>query len=77
MPDHMELKGKKLPNSYANFIFVNGGLIVPLFNCNTDKEALAIFKKAFPGRKIVGLDCSLLIQEGGGIHCMTKQEPSI
>ncbi len=77
MPDHMELKGKQLPNSYANFIFVNGGLIVPLFNCKSDKEAISIFKKIFPGRKVLGIDCSLLIQEGGGIHCMTKQEPKI
>ena len=63
------------PASYVNFIFVNGGVIIPIFNCNTDKEALAIFKKVFPTRKVVGVDCSLLIQEGGGLHCMTKQEP--
>lgn len=63
--------------SYVNFIFVNEGIIVPTFNCNADKIALDIFKKLFPKRKIVGIDCSLLIQEGGGLHCMTKQEPAI
>ncbi|MBI3591545.1 MAG: agmatine deiminase family protein [Candidatus Melainabacteria bacterium] len=77
MPERMEIKKERLPKSYANFIFVNGGVIVPVFNCNTDKEALAIFKKVFPDKKIVGIDCSLLIQEGGGLHCMTKQEPVI
>ncbi|OGI20841.1 MAG: hypothetical protein A3B68_09940 [Candidatus Melainabacteria bacterium RIFCSPHIGHO2_02_FULL_34_12] len=77
LPDKMNLKDKRLPNSYVNFIFVNKGVIVPVFNCSTDKEALVIFKKIFPKRKIVGLDCTLLIQEGGGIHCMTKQEPSV
>jgi agmatine deiminase len=76
MPDRMEIKKKRLPNSYANFIFINGGVIVPIFNCETDKEALKIFKKVFPKRKIVGIDATLLIQEGGGIHCMTKQEPA-
>lgn len=63
------------PASYINFIFVNGGIIVPTFNVDTDKKALGIFKKIFPDRKIIGIDCSLLIQEGGGLHCMTKQEP--
>ena len=63
--------------SYINFIFVNGGVIVPTFNCDADKKALEVFKKIFPKRKIVGIDCSLLIQEGGGLHCMTKQEPLI
>ena len=87
MSDRMEItrprrvslgqKNKRLPNSYANFIFVNGGVIVPTFNCPSDKTALEIFKKAFPDRKIVGIDCSLLIEEGGGLHCMTKQEPAV
>lgn len=75
LPDRINLKGKRLPNSYANFIYVNGGIVVPVFNCTTDKEALGIFKKIFPKRKIVGIDSSLLIEEGGGLHCMTKQEP--
>ena len=65
------------PKSYANFIFVNGGIIVPTFNRKTDEKALELFKKLFPKKEIVGIDCSLLIQEGGGLHCMTKQEPLI
>ncbi len=77
MPVKMKNKKERLPNSYANFIFVNGGVIVPVFNCPADKEALRIFKKIFPSRKIVGISATLLIQEGGGIHCMTKQEPAI
>lgn len=75
MPDRIEIKNERLPNSYANFIFVNSGVIIPTFNCPSDKKALEIFKKIFPDRKIAGIDCSLLIEEGGGLHCMTKQEP--
>ncbi len=77
MPDEMKIKNKRLPNSYANFIFVNGGVIIPMFNCSSDKVAVDIFKEIFPNRKIVGIDCTLLIQEGGGLHCMTRQEPLI
>ncbi len=77
--DKLEIIELPMPDrsSYANFIFVNGGVIVPTFNCPSDKTALEIFKKVFPDRKITGIDCSLLIEEGGGLHCMTKQEPFI
>ncbi len=77
MPDKMEIKNERLPNSYANFIFVNGGIIAPLFNCPSDEIALTVFQKNFPDRKITGIDCTLLIEEGGGLHCMSKQEPKI
>ncbi len=77
MPESGRGEASPLPRSYANFIFVNGGVIVPLFNCPSDKMALEIFKKTFHDRKIVGIDCSLLIEEGGGLHCMSKQEPLI
>lgn len=76
MPKKMFLEGERLPNSYANFIYVNGGIILPLFNCIEDDKAKEIFKKEFPDRKIVGVNSELLIQEGGGLHCMTKQEPA-
>lgn len=66
-----------LPYSYANFIFVNNGIIVPLYNCQTDEMALKIFELLFPERNIVGIDCSLLIEEGGSLHCMTRQESVI
>ena len=77
MPNRMEIKNERLPNSYANFIFVNGGIIVPTFNCDNDKIAIEIFRQVFPDRKIVSIDASLLVEEGGGIHCMTKQETFI
>jgi agmatine deiminase len=48
---------------------------MPTFNCLQDKEALEVFTRNFPDRKIVTIDSSFLIQEGGGLHCMTKQEP--
>ena len=77
LPQGVRLGKKILPASYINFIFLNNAILVPLFNCNEDKEALKIFSKIFPTRKIIGIDSSLLIQEGGGLHCMTKQEPLI
>lgn len=64
----------KYAYSYANFIFLNGAVLVPVYNCKQDLEALRIFNKLFPERKVISVDCSLLIQEGGSLHCITKQE---
>ena len=62
-------------SSYMNFIFANGGLIVPIYNCEADSLALEYFKKVFPDREVIGMDCSVPIEEGGSLHCLSKQEP--
>jgi agmatine deiminase len=64
-----------LPASYMNFIFVNGGLIVPTYRSPDDEEALAFFRKVFLTREVIGIDCTLVIEEGGSLHCLSKQEP--
>lgn len=62
---------ERLPATYANFLFVNEGVIVPTYNVKEDEEALEIFKWAFPNRKIVGVDCRTLIRQHGSLHCVT------
>jgi len=66
-----------VPASYMNFVFVNGGLLVPLYNCGADSLALEYFKGIFPDREVIGMDCSAPIEEGGSLHCLSKQEPFI
>ncbi|MFT7860660.1 MAG: agmatine deiminase family protein [Sulfurimonas sp.] len=63
--------GERLPATYANFLFVNGGVLVPTYNLKEDEEALEIFKWAMPDRKVVGIDCSTLIRQHGSLHCVT------
>lgn len=62
-------KDERLPASYANFVIINGAVIVPVYNDSNDKEALKIFKKLFPDRDVIGLDASVLIREHGSVHC--------
>jgi len=64
-----------LPASYMNFIFVNGGLIAPIYNCEADSLALKYFKNVFPDREIIGMDCTVPIEEGGSLHCLSKNMP--
>jgi agmatine deiminase len=65
----------RLPASYANFYIANGCVLLPLYSHSNDKKALGLFKKVFPGRKIVGIECSALVYGLGSIHCVTQQEP--
>lgn len=69
------LKGDKVPASYINYYFINGGVIVPQFNCAQDKEVLDIFLKVFPDRDVIGFNPHEFLLGGGGVHCMTMQVP--
>ena len=67
--------GNRLPATYANFLIINGAVLVPTYNDPADAAALATVKKAFPDREIIGIDCSALILQHGSLHCVTMQIP--
>ncbi len=78
MPPALYQHKQRLPASYANFYFCNGGLLVPTYNsAQSDQAALEILGQLLPGRKIIGVDCSHLIWGLGAIHCVTQQEPLV
>ena len=68
--------GRKLPASYLNFYVSNGGIYIPQFNDPLDRTALKIIGDCFPMRKIVPLPANDIIVGGGGIHCITQQQPA-
>lgn len=71
-------EGERLTLSYLNFYVVNGGIILPVFGkeaSQSDEKAMEILQKVFPDRKIVPVNTSMLITEGGNIHCITQQMP--
>jgi agmatine deiminase len=68
-------EGHRLPASYANFLVINGAVLVPTYNDPSDPAALEVVGHAFPGRKIVGIDASPLIRQHGSLHCVTMQLP--
>jgi agmatine deiminase len=65
----------KLPKSYANFYIANKTVLVPIYSCQNDAMALKIIEDCFPGRHIIGIECTALVHGLGAIHCMTQQEP--
>jgi agmatine deiminase len=62
--------------SYINHLVVNGGVIACSFNDPMDEKALRILADAYPGRRVVSVDARELFARGGGIHCITQQQPS-
>jgi agmatine deiminase len=77
MPEkRRDWQGHRLPCSYANFLIVNGGVLVPAFDDPRDGEAARVLGSVFPGRKVVPVDCSDLIIGLGSIHCLSQQQPA-
>lgn len=62
--------------SYINHLVVNGGVIACSFGDPRDADAAAILADEYPGRRVVSIDARPLFERGGGIHCITAQQPS-
>jgi len=71
MTDAIYFEEERLPATYANFLFVNGAVLVPTYGVKQDKEALKIFNRTFKDRDIIGVDSSTLIKQHGSLHCVT------
>ena len=68
-------EGERLPATYANFLFVNGALLVPTYGVPSDEVALERLRKALPELEVVGVDSRALIYQHGSLHCATMQFP--
>ncbi|MEM7074996.1 MAG: agmatine deiminase family protein [Pseudomonadota bacterium] len=64
-----------MATSYVNSYIANGGIVMPEFGVATDKAAQDVFARAFPDRKIATVDLMKIAPGGGGIHCITQQQP--
>jgi agmatine deiminase len=68
--------GRRLDASYINFALANYGLVMPSFDDPMDAVAFEVMEKAFPDRRIVQVPALDIVQGGGGIHCITQQQPA-
>jgi len=67
--------GRRLAASYANFLIINGAVLMPGYGDAADSAAAAVLAQAFPGREIVTVPCRPLIWQNGSLHCVTMQLP--
>lgn len=65
--------GHRLPATYANFLIINGAVLVPTYGVLEDKTALKVLTSCFPRREIVGVNCRELIEQHGSLHCISMQ----
>lgn len=72
--------GVLYPLSYINFVYVNDGIVMPVFGgaCKwSDEAAVSLMKDIFPHRKIMTVDGMAIIRGGGNVHCITQQIPEV
>ena len=67
---------ERLPATYANFLIMRNTVLMPSYNQpEIDNIAINKLQQAFPGYKIVAVDCRALIKQHGSLHCVTMQLP--
>jgi len=69
LPKAKYFQDKRLPATYINFVFVNGAIIVPIYNDENDKIAIDTLNLHVKDRVIKTVDASVFIREHGSLHC--------
>ncbi|MEN9310947.1 MAG: hypothetical protein RLY77_1072 [Pseudomonadota bacterium] len=67
--------GRRLAASYANYLIINGAVLMPAYGDANDAGTAAVLARAYPGREIVPVPCRALIWQNGSLHCITMQLP--
>ena len=75
LPDVVRYKNEVLPASYANFLIINGAVLLPVYGQEKDQQAVKQLAKAFPDREIIPVNCLALIKQHGSLHCISMQHP--
>ncbi|MDE6135277.1 MAG: agmatine deiminase family protein, partial [Muribaculaceae bacterium] len=70
--------GSRLPATYANFLYLNGTVLLPVYGQPMkDLMAVQILEAVMPGYEIIPIDCRALIRQHGSLHCTTMQLPTL
>ncbi|MBM0637375.1 agmatine deiminase family protein [Campylobacter sp. VicNov18] len=69
LPKPLYYQKRRLGATYANFVFVNGALIVPFYKDENDAIVLKRLAKALPDYKLIGVDARVFLRQNGSLHC--------
>jgi agmatine deiminase len=75
-PSRRDAGGVRLTLSYTNFYLANGGLVMPAFEDAADDDAFRTYRRLFADRQVVQVPAMDIVRGGGGIHCITQQQPA-
>ena len=62
--------------SYINFYIANQGIVAPAYGIPKDDDIRLQLEQLFPGRAVTMVDLNDIAPGGGGIHCITQQQPA-
>jgi agmatine deiminase len=74
-PAERRVAGRRLPLSYLNFYRANGAIVMPRFDDLRDADAERVLRNVFPELTIASVPALDIVRGGGGIHCITQQQP--
>jgi agmatine deiminase len=74
-PRERRVGGRRLPLSYINFYRANGAIVIPRFDDPRDADAERVLRGVFPELALVVVPALDIVRGGGGIHCITQQQP--
>lgn len=75
LPEPLYLDDYRLPASYANFLIINGAVLLPGAGSELDEVARKRLQEVFPDREVIVIDCRALLSGHGSLHCITMQFP--
>lgn len=75
-PARRDENGVRLTLSYTNLYIANGGIVMPAFEDPADDDAFRVVRRAFPDREVIQIPALDIVRGGGGIHCITQQQPA-
>ena len=67
---------QRLPATYANFLFINGAVLLPVYGVKQDAQAISVLAHALPHHKVIPINCETVIRQYGSLHCLTMQIPT-
>jgi agmatine deiminase len=73
----VEGEGDIFCRSYVNFYIANGGVVAPAYGTAADERVRELLSGLYPGRELSLVDISAIAPGGGGIHCITQQQPAV
>ena len=70
-----DAEGEPLPASYLNFVICNRAVVVPQYGVANDEAALVAIDSLFPHLGVIPSPAQAIITGGGGLHCITREQP--
>lgn len=70
---HSSVDQRQLPATYANFLFLNDAVLIPVYGVAEDEQAREVLAAAMPDRILVPVRCEALLEQHGSLHCATMQ----